>query len=83
MPPTTVAGSKNFATVTDVASDGATTGNVEVGVDELDISKLSTVLNAKYGSIHAAQQKLGTAEEIQNTFIDFQKHLYEKSASTG
>ena len=56
---------------------------VEVGVDELDISKLSTVLNAKYGSIHAAQQKLGTAEEIQNTFIDFQKHLYEKSASTG
>lgn len=30
---TTVAGSKNFATVTDVASDGATTGDVEVGVD--------------------------------------------------
>jgi len=30
---TTVTGTKNFATVTDVASDGATTGNVEVGVD--------------------------------------------------
>lgn len=30
---TTVTGTKNFATVTDVASDGATTGDVEVGVD--------------------------------------------------
>jgi type I restriction enzyme R subunit len=53
---------------------------VEVGVDELDVSKLSTVLTAKYGSIHAAQQQLGTVQEIQNTFIEFQKHLYEKAA---
>jgi type I restriction enzyme R subunit len=42
---------------------------VEVGVDELDVSKLSTVLTAKYGSVHAAQQQLGTVEVIQNTFI--------------
>ena len=49
---------------------------VEVGVDELDVSKLSTVLTAKYGSIHAAQQELGTVESIQSTFIDFQQQLY-------
>ena len=50
---------------------------VEVGVEELDVSKLSTVLSAKYGGIHAAQQKLGNVQEIQKTFIDFQQHLYD------
>ena len=54
---------------------------VEVGVDELDVSKLSTVLNAKYGSINAAQQKLGAVQDIQNTFIEFQKQLYEEAAT--
>ena len=52
---------------------------VEVGVDELDVSKLSTVLAAKYGSIHAAQKKLGTVQEIQKTFVDFQQFLYQKA----
>jgi hypothetical protein len=32
---------------------------VSIGVDELDVGKLSTVLTAKYGSIHAAQQGTG------------------------
>ena len=50
--------------------------SVDVGVDELDIGKLSTVLNAKYGSIHSAQQMLGSTEEIQKTFIEFQQQLY-------
>jgi len=54
---------------------------VEVGVDELDISKLSTVLSAKYGSLHSAQQHLGAATEIQRTFIDFQQKLYEEAAA--
>ncbi len=54
---------------------------VEVGVDELDVSKLSTVLTAKYGSIHAAQEALGNAQDIQNTFIEFQKHLYKESVA--
>ena len=49
---------------------------IDVGVDELDIGKLSTVLNAKYGSIHSAQQKLGSTEKIQKTFIEFQQQLY-------
>lgn len=51
---------------------------VEVGVDELDVAKLSTVLTAKYGSIHAAQQQLGNVQDIQRTFIDFQEHLYKE-----
>lgn len=49
---------------------------VNIGVDELDAGKLSTVLTAKYGSIHAAQQALGTVQDIQKTFVDFQQHLY-------
>ena len=54
---------------------------VQIGIDELDIGKLSTVLSAKYGSTHAAQQELGTLKEIQSTFIDFQKHLYTEDAA--
>ena len=50
---------------------------VEVGVDELDIAKLSTVITAKYGSTHAAQQQLGSVEDIQRTFIAFQAELYK------
>ena len=49
---------------------------VDVGVDELDVSKLSTVLTAKYGSIHAAQEQLGSVQDIQSTFVDFQQYLY-------
>jgi type I restriction enzyme, R subunit len=49
---------------------------VKMGVDELDVGKLSTVLTAKYGSIHAAQRELGTVQEIQKTFVEFQQQLY-------
>ncbi|NQY81618.1 MAG: DEAD/DEAH box helicase family protein [Alphaproteobacteria bacterium] len=52
---------------------------VKVGVDELDVAKLSTVLRAKYGSIDAAQQQLGNLQEIQRTFIEFQEHLYKEA----
>ena len=51
---------------------------IDVGEDELDVSKLSTVIRAKYGSISAAQEKLGTAQDIQKTFINFQANLYEE-----
>ncbi|WP_413684365.1 EcoAI/FtnUII family type I restriction enzme subunit R [Prochlorococcus sp. MIT 1011] len=54
---------------------------VEVGVDELDISKLSTVLTAKYGSINAAQEQLGSVQDIQKMFIDFQQYLYKEIAA--
>jgi len=49
---------------------------VKIGVDELDVGKLSTVLTAKYGSIHAAQQELGSVQDIQRTFVEFQQQLY-------
>ena len=49
---------------------------VQEGVDELDLSKLSTLLNAKYGSTHAAQQKLGGVTEIKDVFVGFQEKLY-------
>ena len=52
---------------------------VDVGVDELDVSKLSTVLVAKYGSLNAAQQALGNVQSIQSTFVDFQQHLYKEA----
>ena len=49
---------------------------VAVGVDELDIAKLSTVIEAKYGSIDAAQKQHGAVPDIRKTFIDFQVKLY-------
>ncbi len=54
---------------------------INEGIDELDISNLSTVLMAKYGSINAAQEKLGNVEDIKNTFVDFQKYLYQEIAA--
>ena len=52
---------------------------VEVGVDELDVAKLSTVLTPEYGSIHEAQHQLGNVQDIQRTFIEFQEHLYKEA----
>lgn len=54
---------------------------VAVGIDELDVNKLSTILTARYGSMHAAQRELGTVKEIRATFIDFQQYLYEEAAA--
>ena len=53
---------------------------IAVGVDELDVTKLSTLLTAKYGSIHAAQEQLGSVTDIQRTFVDFQAELYKDAA---
>jgi len=49
---------------------------VEGGVDELDDSKLSGMIVAKYHSIDDAERKLGDVGEVRKTFIDFQQHLY-------
>jgi type I restriction enzyme R subunit len=54
---------------------------VTVGVDELDISRLSTVLTAKYGSLNAAAQELGEVAGIQETFISFQQHFYAEDVA--
>ena len=50
------------------------------GVDELDISKLSTTVTSKYGSIHEGQKALGDIDEIKHVFVDFQQHLYNEVA---
>ena len=53
---------------------------IQEGIDELDISNLSTIINAKYGSINEAQKELGSSNEIKEAFTDFQKYLYQKSS---
>lgn len=54
---------------------------IQDGVDELDITKLSSTLTSKYGSVYEAQNILGSVNDIQKIFVDFQKHLYlEQSA---
>jgi type I restriction enzyme R subunit len=54
---------------------------IQDGVDELDMSKLSTMLTSKYGGIHAAQQALGNVEDIQKVFVDFQQFLYTEKVA--
>ncbi len=49
---------------------------VEGGVEELDINRLSSLIELKYKSLHDGQKVLGDANDIKNTFINFQKHLY-------
>jgi len=51
---------------------------IQEGIDELDVSNLSTIINAKYGSINEAQKQLGSSSEIKEVFSDFQKYLYQK-----
>ena len=53
---------------------------IQEGIDELDISNLSTIINAKYGSINEAQKELGSSSEIKEAFTDFQKYLYQKNS---
>ncbi len=52
---------------------------VQEGIDELDDTKLGTVLRTKYGSMNDAQQKLGEIKQIRSVFIDFQRHLYKQA----
>lgn len=49
---------------------------IQDGVDELDISKLSSTLTSKYGSVFEAQRVLGDVDVIKQLFIDSQQHLY-------
>jgi type I restriction enzyme R subunit len=51
------------------------------GVEELDKSKLTPLLNLKYhNSIADAVADLGKPDEINKLFTDFQKHLYSAVA---
>ncbi len=54
---------------------------IESGVEELDQDKLPSLLELKYQSISDAATELGGVEQIKNTFIDFQKYLYDKDVA--
>ncbi len=51
---------------------------IESGFEELDQSKLKNLLELKYHSITDATEILGGVDKIKDTFISFQKYLYEK-----
>lgn len=54
---------------------------VRDGFKELDDDKLSPLLQLKYRSLADAKKELGTINSIRETFIGFQKHLYEGKVS--
>lgn len=49
---------------------------IETGVEVLDRELLPELLKLKYEAIPDAVAILGSADVIQQTFKDFQKHLY-------
>ena len=54
---------------------------VREGVGELDLEKLSPLLNLKYSnSLPDALADLGQAQEIRRIFTDFQQYLYQEAA---
>lgn len=53
---------------------------VQSGVEELDDSKLGDLLVLKYHAIADAKTKLGSIDDIRNTFIGFQQQLYRPAA---
>ena len=54
---------------------------IQDGVEELDRSKLGTLIHLQYGSASDAILNLGPAEEISKMFVGFQRYLYEPAAS--
>ena len=54
---------------------------VSVGVEELDLEKLNSLLRLRYqDSIADAIEDLGPAANISNVFTGFQKYLYQQQA---
>lgn len=54
---------------------------VRQGVDELDINKLSELLELKYMQISDAKKELGSIANIREAFIGFQPLLYDRAIS--
>ena len=54
---------------------------IETGVEELDQEKLPSLLQLKYQSISEALEELGGVDKIQDTFITFQKYLYDNKVA--
>ena len=51
---------------------------IETGVSELAQEKLPSLLELKYRSITDASEELGGVDKIRETFISFQKYLYQQ-----
>ena len=51
---------------------------VTLGVEALDQDKLSKMVRAKYGTTSDAQRELGEMAVIRDTFVGFQRYLYEE-----
>ncbi len=54
----------------------------ESGVDELNIDKLPELVKLKYQSISEGMDALGGVDDARTVFIDFQRHLYEKTGES-
>src|SRR5262245_53785831 len=50
---------------------------VRQGVSELDQEKLGELLELKYHTVDDAAKQLGGIKIIRDTFLGFQRHLYE------
>ena len=51
---------------------------IEDGVKELAASKMRSLIELKYNTISDAAAVLGSTKAIRETFIGFQRHLYER-----
>ncbi len=71
----------HFNTKQQIFLDFVLSHYVSVGVDELDLEKLTPLLRLKYhDSITDAVDDLGKPEEIRKVFSGFQKYLYQPMA---
>ena len=50
---------------------------VEDGVAELSATKMSSLIEIKYNTISDATAEIGSPAVIRETFIGFQKYLYQ------
>jgi type I restriction enzyme R subunit len=76
-----VAIKNNFTSKQQAFLDFVLAQYVKVGVQELDRDKLTPLLRLKYhNAIADAIADLGQADQIRNTFANFQKYLYQNVA---
>jgi type I restriction enzyme, R subunit len=50
---------------------------VKQGVGELDQEKLGSLIALKYHTVNEAAEQLGGVPKIRESFVGFQRHLYE------
>lgn len=60
--------------------DFVLTQYINEGVGELHTDRIASFLELKYGGLHDAKIELGEASQIRETFVGFQRYLFEKGA---